>query len=132
RQLVSGKEVGYLGQLDQMNASTNSRGYSVGVASGSGAKVCPQLRDHRAKLLKGSWRRALQPIQLCQRPLQVLTGHGFEQVVNRIHFESLERISVVRSGEDDPRLFRQSLDQVETGHARHFNVEKEHVHQVLR
>lgn len=59
-----------------------------------------QLADQRGqRLLRRG--RVPQPLQLVERPAQVGCADRFEQVVDAVDLEGLERIFVVGGGEDD-------------------------------
>jgi hypothetical protein len=50
-----------------------------------------------------------------------------KQVVNRVGFECAERVLVEGRGEDDEGLSAESREQFEAVHARHLDIEEEHI-----
>ena len=63
--------------------------------------------------------------------LQARPGDGLEQIVQRIHFESVHGVLVIGGGENKKRkpgfLLEQLLDHSEAVQARHLHVEKDQV-----
>jgi hypothetical protein len=57
---------------------------------------------------------------------------GLEEVVDGVHAEGLERVLVVRGGEDDDGLGGQAGENLEAVEARHLNIEEADVGRVRR
>jgi DNA-binding LacI/PurR family transcriptional regulator len=64
---------------------------------------------------------------ILSRARQLRRFDGLQQVVDRIHAEGVQSIAVIGGGEDDQGLRVDVREHLETGHARHFDVEEEHV-----
>ena len=67
---------------------------------------------------------------------EAILRNRFQQVIERVDFEGLESIAIVRSNEDESRGFdvrvgRNGANDVETIGAGHLNVEENHVGTVL-
>jgi hypothetical protein len=60
-----------------------------------------------------------EALDLVERAVQAIGFDRLQQVVDRIHGEGLERVAVVRGGEDHRHVALEPREQLEAGEARH-------------
>ena len=73
--------------------------------------------------------------RLPQRGGQALGAHRLEQIVERVQLERVHGVAVVRGDEDDARRLLQAGEMarhLEAAHARHLDVEQEHLRAARR
>jgi hypothetical protein len=83
------------------------------------------------RIKQGLW-SAAKPLQFCQGFFEPLTLDGLEEIVNRIHLECVQREAVVRRREYHHGLSSELLENVESGHSRHLDVEEDRIDLVPR
>ena len=72
-------------------------------------------------------RLAREPRQLVERLVETLGRDRLEQVIDRVHAERLDRVSIVGGGEHHGGRGVQLLEQLKAGQAGHLDVEKQHL-----
>src|SRR5262245_53890033 len=88
-----------------------------------GGELTRERTDVGARLRRKSF-------ELVERAIQALALDGFQQVIDGIHGERVERVLVERCGENDERIRFELLEELETGERRHLDVEKYDVDRV--
>ncbi len=139
--LVCGLEVDHLVDRHQMDSGADA-GLdhaqplcAARLPTGTGRREhVAQLRKRLVDLLRRTGTRGEHSLQPGAGPRQTIGLNGLDHIVERRALESLQRVLVVGGNENDQRegnalgpVFGERLGGFEAAHARHANVQKEHL-----
>ena len=68
-----------------------------------------------------------QALELVERAIEPLGLDRLQEIVDRIHREGIDRVFVIRGGEDDERIAVEALQQIESGQPGHLDVQEQHI-----